>query len=602
MRRLLFMLHRRAVIKSVRFWIRHLDEKSLFLVLAVFIGAAAAILAALLHWLVGALIRFDLWAHIKSGNSIWAAGAVMLLPLVGLAASFLVQKTMGGPRYAKSLSLLILSLHRRRCAIPITETVSHLLSSGLAVGLGGSAGLEAPSVLTGAAVGANTASFLHIDRRKRPLLLGCGAAAAIAAIFDSPVAGVLFAAEVLLPEFSVSALVPMLMSSAVSTVVSRLLIVKSQFFLAQNAPWQPEAVPFYILCGFVCALVGVFVIHTAYTLSSKLKKNFRNQWSRLVFGGIMLCALLTSFPFLRGQGYWYIEKLYTGELDRLIASAPLLALLPSVGGQVALMLAVAVFVKVIASVLTVDSGGDGGIFAPSMFIGAFTGFAFARLVNTTGLMQLQECNFVAVGMCGVFAAVMRAPLTAVFLIAEVTGGYVLLVPLMIVSSSAFFSARLFEPSSIYSKALVDAHLLGTDRDQELLKRQPVRLNIERFYHAFAPRDGMDKLTALVERTADAVFPVLDDSGRLLGVIHLNKIMSAMLEPQLHSLLLACDLMVPPRGMLSPDDDLALAMKYFDQYNSAFLPVCDKDGLFHGFVSKEKVFAKYRSMVREADAF
>ena len=484
----------------------------------------------------------------------------------------------------------------------MVELFNHMLSSALSVGLGGSAGLEAPSVLTGAAIGANSAGFLHIDRRHRSLLVGCGSAAAISAIFDSPIAGVLFAAEVLLPEFSVSALIPMIMSSAVATVVSRQIIGDNQFFLAINAPWQTNAIPCYFLCGIFCALVGVYVIKAAYFTSAQLKSRFRNPWLRLFAGGSVLCLILLMFPLLRGQGYLYIEKLFTGDMAGLVASAPLLGWIPSQSALLVILVAVVILGKVIASVLTVDAGGDGGIFAPSMFIGAFTGFAFARLVNLTGVIQLQEYNFVAVGMCGVFTAVMRAPLTGIFLIAEVTGGYILLVPLMIVSSVSWFVARFFEPNSIYRKALVENNLLDDDRDRTMLRRLPVRLLLSRDYHVLKLNDPLQKVTGLVERTPEEIFPVLDDNGKLIGVVHLEKILAVMLNPKVYSLLVVFDLMEPPLGIVSPDDDLAWAMANFEKHNLAYLPVCDASGTFHGFIAKASIFNRYRRMVRESDSF
>ncbi len=604
MKKFLLRLHRRFILRTVRFWQTRWGERSLIILLAILIGAAAAIAAALLHMLVTRLEAFGIWLagtpHDDHGLG-WL-GILLVLPLAGMLLSFLVQRYLGGPRYAKSLSPLILALNRRRTGIPAVEIFNHMLSSALSVGLGGSAGLEAPSVLTGAAIGSNSAGFLHIDRRHRSLLVGCGSAAAISAIFDSPIAGVLFAAEVLLPEFSVSALIPMIMSSAVATVVSRQIIGDNQFFLAINAPWQANAIPCYFLCGIFCALVGVYVIKAAYFTSAQLKSRFRNPWLRLFAGGSVLCVILLVFPLLRGQGYLYIEKLFTGDMEGLVASAPLLGWIPSQPALLVILVVVVILVKVIASVLTVDSGGDGGIFAPSMFIGAFAGFAFARLVNLTGVIQLQEYNFVAVGMCGVFTAVMRAPLTGIFLIAEVTGGYILLVPLMIVSSVSWFVARFFEPNSIYRKALVENNLLDDDRDRTMLRRLPVRLLLSRDYHVLKLNDPLQKVTGLVERTPEEIFPVLDDSGKLIGVVHLEKILAVMLNPKVYSLLVVFDLMEPPLGIVSPDDDLAWAMANFEKHNLAYLPVCDASGTFHGFIAKASIFSRYRRMVRESDSF
>lgn len=604
MKKFLLRLHRRFILRAVRFWQTRWGERSLIILLAILIGGAAAFAAALLHTLVTRLEAFGIWLagtpHDNHGLG-WL-GILLVLPLAGMLLSFLVQRYLGGPRYAKSLSPLILALNRRRTSIPVVELFNHMLSSALSVGLGGSAGLEAPSVLTGAAIGANSAGFLHIDRRHRSLLVGCGSAAAISAIFDSPIAGVLFAAEVLLPEFSVSALIPMIMSSAVATVVSRQIIGDNQFFLAINAPWQANAIPCYFLCGIFCALVGVYVIKAAYFTSAQLKSRFRNPWLRLFAGGSVLCLILLMFPLLRGQGYLYIEKLFTGDMAGLVASAPLLGWIPSQSALLVILVAVVILGKVIASVLTVDAGGDGGIFAPSMFIGAFTGFAFARLVNLTGVIQLQEYNFVAVGMCGVFTAVMRAPLTGIFLIAEVTGGYILLVPLMIVSSVSWFVARFFEPNSIYRKALVENNLLDDDRDRTMLRRLPVRLLLSRDYHVLKLNDPLQKVTGLVERTPEEIFPVLDDNGKLIGVVHLEKILAVMLNPKVYSLLVVFDLMEPPLGIVSPDDDLAWAMANFEKHNLAYLPVCDASGTFHGFIAKASIFNRYRRMVRESDSF
>ncbi|MBO5763482.1 MAG: chloride channel protein, partial [Lentisphaeria bacterium] len=500
---------------------------------------------------------------------------------------------------AKSLSPLILALSRRRNNIPVTETFTHIISSALSVGLGGSAGLEAPSVLTGAAFGANTASYFRIDQRHRSLLLGCGAAAAISAIFGSPVAGVLFVAEVLLPEFTGSSLVPMVMSSAVSAVVSRMLMGDHQFFLAINAPWRTDAVPCYVLVGIFCGLVGVYIVKGAYRLSKELKGRFRNPWHRFAAGGSVLAILLFCFPALRGQGYGYIDRLFHSDLEGLAQQGffsgadalPVWAML--------ILLVLIILLKLIASVLTVDCGGDGGIFAPSMFMGAVAGFVFARAVNLTGLIELQEFNFVAVGMCGVFSAVMRAPLTGIFLIAEVTGSYILLVPLMIVSAVSCLTARLFEANSIYRKVLVESNLLSTDRDLSMLRRMSVRLNIIRKYHPLPANAPLESVIAVVERTRDEFFPVLDENGKLQGVVYLTRILAAMLNKEIYDHLLVFDLMEMPDCVLSPDDDLSVAMKGFEECNVGLLPVCDKEGVFLGFVGKVPIFNQYRRLVKEA---
>ena len=455
-------------------------------------------------------------------------------------------------------------------------------------------------MLTGSAIGANTASLFGIEKSRRNLLIGCGAAAAISAIFKSPIGGVLFAVEVLLPEFRVAALIPMLISSAVAAVLSRVLTHESALFhMTVNMPWRTNAVLCYVLCGALCALVGVYVIRCAYLLGGWLKRRFTSAWLRLISGGAALCILLAVFPLLRGQGYWAVEEIFRGDLDKLCESSPILSFLPGTMAVVISLFA-AIFIKVVTSVLTVDSGGDGGIFAPSMFIGAFTGFAFARLVNLSGVIELQEQNFVIVGMCGVFTAVIRAPLTGIFLVAEVTGGYILLVPLMIVSAVSWFVTRLFEPESIYRKALVENKLLYDDRDRALLQRIPVRLCLSSDFLPLRADDPVLKVNELIASTRYKIFPVLTANGTLQGVIRVEQILSVMLDPALARSLVVFDLMETPSGVISIDEDVAAAMAHFERCERPYLPVYAANGRFAGFIFKDNCLAKYRALIREID--
>ena len=583
----------------------HAGSRGVLLCISIVIGILAATAAAALHWLVHTLSEFS--ARIQTGavaSGDWKYILLFfLLPFIGISLAYMVQRLIGGPRYAKSLSPLILALSRRKTAIPFPETFSHMLSSGFSVGLGGSAGLEAPSVLTGSAIGANVARYLRITPQQRTLLLACGSAAAISAIFNSPIAGVLFTAEVLLPEFSVSALVPMVMSSAVAAVTSRVLMGTLAFFPATQAPYHTEEVPYFFLCGVVCAGVGVYIIRMAYRAGALLKKKFRQPLLRLAAGGLLLAGLLFFVPVLRGQGYSMIASLFrigNGELQ--FTNTASWQFWPENPWLILLLLAGVVLLKVIATVLTVESGGDGGIFAPALFMGAVTGFTFAHAVNMTGIIQLQVVNFIAVGMCGVFSAVMRAPLTGIFLIAEVTGGYILLVPLMIVSSVSCFIARFAEPNSIYHKVLVENKFLDNDRDQSMLRRLSVRQNVIRRYHALPENAPLESVIEMVEHTGEEIYPVLDDSGKLLGVVYLQRILNAMLNREVYSHLLVFDLMETPPCILRPEDDLAVAMEGFEMTKMDCLPVCLPDGTFQGIVYKDPIFAQYRKLVRDADAF
>ena len=592
----LLNLRRWIVLRTERNLTRKFGAKALDVPLAMLVGAFAALVAASLHTLVSLLEKFNNW--MRSSASPWLFVLFMLMPFVGITLSCLFQSYCGGKRYAKSLSPLILSLHRGQTRIPFSEIFTHVISSAISVGCGGSTGLEAPSVLTGAAVGSNTASFFGIDRRRRLLLTGCGGAAAIAAIFQSPVGGILFAVEVLLPEFSVAALVPLLISSAVAMVVSRSLFPHEQVLYVVNPPWRTDAIPFYFLCGIICAFVGVFVIRSVYKLTGAIKKHLQTRWRKLIFGGLILTVILALFPVLRGQGYSFIAQLYSGDLSTIGDSSPVLNYFPLVV-RLVIIIIIAILLKTLTAVLTVDSGGDGGIFAPTMFVGAFVGFAFARLVNLSGIAELQEANFVVVGICGVFSAVLRAPLTGIFLIADVTSSYILLVPLMIVSSVSWFIARLFEPHSIYNKALAESRLLLPDRDHTMLQRLSVRLCVDREFVALdaeRPMICMREITGF--GSSQEVFPVLDEKNHLAGVVHLEKLLPVLLDDKLNSSLLIFDVMERPCGEIAVDADLAEAMHNLERFKLEHLPVKGKNGEFIGFVSRNAIFRLYRSLIKE----
>lgn len=592
----LLTLRRWIILRTERSLSRRFGAKALDVPLAMLIGVLAALVAASLHTLVSLLEKFNNW--MRNSASPWLFVLFMIMPFIGVALSCIFQRFCGGPRYAKSLSPLILALHRGQTRIPFSEIFTHVISSAISVGCGGSTGLEAPSVLTGAAVGSNTASFLGVDRRRRLLFTGCGGAAAIAAIFQSPVGGILFAVEVLLPEFSVAALVPLLISSAVAMVVSRSLFPHEQVLYVVNPPWRTDAIPYYFLCGIICAFVGVFIIRSVYKLTGVMKKYLHSRWQKLFVGGAVLTIVLALFPVLRGQGYGFITQLYSGDTSEIGNSSPILAMAPWVV-RLVIIIGVAILLKAMTAVLTVDSGGDGGIFAPTMFVGAFVGFAFARLVNLSGIAELQEMNFVIVGICGVFSAVLRAPLTGIFLIADVTGSYILLVPLMIVSSVSWIIAKIFEPYSIYNKALAESKLLLPDRDNTMLQRFSVRLCIDREFIALDPERALKKMSDVVGfGSSQEIFPVLDENKQLMGIVYLEKLLPVMLDEKLAKSLLVFDLMERPKAEISIDADLADAMKFMERFKLKHLPVKGKGGEFIGFVSRSSIFRLYRSMNKE----
>jgi len=577
---------------------KSLGEKGFFIIVGLLTGIISGLAAAAVKYIVESFHTLPALLN-NHGLSI----ITFLLPLLGITGAYLIARSLAGKNtYEKSLSSLIHQLSINRPDMPWYKTFSHLLTSGLAVGCGGAAGLEAPIVMTGAAIGANTGKLFRLDPKQKTLLLGCGAAAGISAIFNSPIAGVLFVAEVLLPEFSVSALVPVLLASATSAVVAKALH-SEQLFLLVSDNWAMNAIPWYFLLGAICALTGVYMIRTSYMLSALIRTKLSKPLLRLVVCGLLLCVLLAVIPATFGEGYSLVKILFTGNYGELPALGLSLGGSCSSTGMLMFIGAAAILLKVVGTTLTVEGGGDGGIFAPSMFAGAFTGFVFAHGINMTGITQLNEPNFIAAGMCGVFTAVMRAPMTGIFLIAEVTGGYILLIPLMIVSAIAFFAARYFEPYSVYTKTLAERHMLFEDKDHAILQRITVSSIIERNFTPVHKDESFRRLADLISTTSSTIFPVLDSGDILIGVAKLESIRSVLLTQEAYELLLVYDVMDEPKGVLHPDDPLTRAMSHFEIFDQAYLPVSDQNGRYVGFVSKAGVLTQYRSLVKQqAPAF
>lgn len=412
-------------------------------------GAAAVMMRAFVHWLP----QIPAWCADHNLGAL-----TVLIPAFGVTIAYGLQLLINGSYIEKSLSPLIYSLSVNRYYRRWRSTFSHIFTAGITVGLGGSAGLEAPIVLTGAAIGSKVGSFLRVIREHRGLLLGCGAAAGIAGIFDSPIAGVLFAAEVLLPTFSVGALIPVLLSAALAVMVSKMVFHSPALFYIMTTNWNSEALGYYVLLAAICGLVGVYMIKVTYSLGGWLKDTF-SQGQRLLFGIFGLSVIIFLFPMLYGEGYVMIQDLFNGNPHLVFQKSVLYSLFDNPAYLLLILSAAAIFLKVFAAVLTIQCGGDGGIFAPSLFTGAYLGFVFAKLINLTGFTELQEPNFVAAGMCGVFTAVIRAPMTGIFLVAEITGGHMLLTPLMVVAAISYFTARYFEPHCVYTRVLWEQGLM-----------------------------------------------------------------------------------------------------------------------------------------------
>jgi chloride channel protein, CIC family len=423
--------------------ILRLPKLTLLILICILIGIVAGISAFLLKSLLQYVHHFiQLFGNQNVSNIL-----LLVLPITGLFLTVAYVSIFHKSGLKKGISQILHSIKNKSGTIERNQTYGHIFSSSLTIGFGGSAGFEAPIVATGSAIGSNIARYFKFVNDERALLLASGAAAGISAIFNAPIAGVLFAIEVLLVGMSVSAFIPLLLASATAAIVSKILFQGQLFVLITN-DWKLNAIPIYILMGAIAGLYSVLIIRQTIKINQKFAK-IQNKWIRVGIGGVLLSSLIFIFPSLFGEGYFSIQSILNFQKVSIINSS----LFPVDGIFLFIAIIILLFVKIYATGITISAGGNGGIFAPSLFMGGFLGFLIASAINATGLMELNVINFTVVGMAGVLSGVIKIPLTAVFLIAEITGGYVLFVPLMIVSASSYFISSYFEHKSIYTKEL-----------------------------------------------------------------------------------------------------------------------------------------------------
>lgn len=571
-----------------------LGEQNYIILLSVLVGLLSGVAGALMKT-VEHFVQ-SLVSYIPSDAS-WVVWVLPATPAVGVFFCIFVAQVVMHGKYERGLAGVIMSVKNRTGAVPLHKTFSHIITSGVSVGLGVSAGLEAPVAQTGAAIGSNVARSLLLNHETRILLLACGGAAGISAMFNTPVAGAFFAMEILLPKTAsaIPAIIPLILSSATALLVSQHIYPPRpyDFDLLQ---WNVRAVPYYVILGAAAGLVSVFVIRM-YTRISKQYGRIRNPWVKGLIGSAILYLAILLFPALRGDGYPFISRLLSMP-EALYETSPLAALFSN--PWVFLLLTfLLVFLKAMTSISSLECGADGGIFAPSMFIGAFLGYSISKLVHLSGLAwgdYISEMNFLAIGMGGVLAGVMHAPLTGIFLIAELTGGYKLFIPLMIVSALSTFVCRKLCTYNVY-KTMILFHGGDPDgtRDADALTRAIPDDLVEKDYLPLSETDSMRSVLHSVMKTHQNVFPVLDSDNRLAGVVTLDNIRHYLLETSLYDVALVFDIMRPPEAILKPGDTLGRAISLFEKHRETAVPVV-KDGICLGFVTKDRVLDRYRYLI------
>jgi CIC family chloride channel protein len=525
----------------------------------------------------------------------------LLLPAIGLLLTVAYQHLINRDHMQKGIGNILMNIKKNKAHIPHDNAYAHLISSSLTVGFGGSSGLEAPIVVTGAAIGSNTARFFNLSNYEKTVLLAAGSAAGIAAVFNSPIAGVLFALEILIGEITIPTFIPLLIASATGVVVGKLLHSRQLFHLVTEG-WLMNALPFYVILGILSGLVAVYINKVAHSLESGILKK-QNRYIRAAAGGLMLGALILLFPPLLGEGYHYLQAILNGNIEVLKEeslyadwlSDPILMLF---------FIAALVLIKIVAAGITLGAGGNGGTFAPTMFTGAFLGLLLAYGVNQTGLIHLNTSNFIAVGMAGALSGVLHAPLTAIFLIAEITGGYLLFIPLMIVSAISYIIARLFNPHNMYWHALIHEKDIHPGQDYSMLNNISMQDLINKDFVALNKDMPLAEFYKILSGSTANIFAVLDARQQLEGVIWMDQIRKRLFKADSTDTVVG-DVMVDPPAIISYNQPVSSVMNVFDNMDVWQLPVVNQ-GNFIGFVSKSALLTQYRQVFiqqhKEADFF
>lgn len=564
------------------------DKRNFILLCSVAIGFLAGVAAVLLKLLVETMEHFSRSiAMYLSGGYIY-----LFLPALGILLTVIYLKYINRNKMEKGIGKILFNINRKQSAMPVNNVHSQLISSSLTVGFGGSSGLEAPIVSMGASIGSNLSKWLNFTVYERKILLASGSAAGIAAVFNSPIAGVLFAFEILLGETSIPAFIPLLAASATGTIVSK-LIYSGQLFHVANHAWQYGALPFYILLGLTGGLLSCYISYMGRKLEHGIFTS-AHILVRPVLGGAILGLLIFLFPPLLGEGYYYLQEVLAGHLD-VLKQENLFTGYMNNDWFVGLFIAAIVLLKIVAAGITIGSGGNGGTFAPTLFTGGFLGLLVAYIANHTGLVNLSYTNFVAVGMAAVLSGVMHAPLTAIFLIAEISGGYGLLIPLMIVSACSYFINKYFFKHNVYWHELVKDKEIIVDKDREILDEIDLKSLVNTNFEVIFSHYKMSEAIGRFAIKNASILPVVDDEEHLIGVLVPDDMRKYLLDEQEEGLVR--DYMSEVPGVIDIDlDTMETVMERLDDLLVWTLPVV-QEGRFIGFISKSSVFSVYRSVLR-----
>ena len=573
----------------------HIKEKQFILMLSFLVGIFTALAALVLKFLIHEIQTF----LTDNFDTTEANYLYLVYPVVGIFLAGWFVRNIVKDDISHGVTKILYAISRRQGRIKRHNIWSSTIASAITIGFGGSVGAEAPIVLTGSAIGSNLGSLFKMEHRTLMLLVGCGAAGAVAGIFKAPIAGLVFTLEVLMIDLTMTSLLPLLITSVTAATVSYFTTgTEAMFRFHLDEAFDLSRIPYVILLGVFCGLVSLYFTRTMNAVENVFRR-LDNPYKKLAFGGVMLSVLIFLFPPLYGEGYDTIELLLNGttveEWDTVLNNS----VFYGHSNLLLLYLMLIILAKVFASSATNGGGGCGGIFAPSLYLGCIAGFVFSHFSNGIGsFTYLPEKNFALLGMAGVMSGVMHAPLTGVFLIAELTGGYDLFLPLMIVSVSSYLTIIAFEPHSIYSMRLAKkGELLTHHKDKAVLTLMKTENVVETDFAVVHPEMDLGELIKVISGSHRNAFPVTDKkTNELLGVVLLDDIRNIMFRQELYHRFTVSRLMTSPPAKIADTDSMEKVMQTFDDTKAWNLPVVDAQGHYKGFVSKSKIFNSYRQLL------
>jgi CIC family chloride channel protein len=570
-----------------------LTSKQFILFSSVLVGLASALAVIILKYF--ASLIFTTATAINNSNNF--KYLLIVLPVIGIVMTVLFTHKVLRDHFDKGTSKILYAIVKRSSNVPRKQMYTQIITSAMTVGMGGSAGLESPIVITGAALGSNYSRFSKLDYKTKTLLLACGVAAGISAAFNAPIAGVLFVTEVLLVDISISAFIPLLIAAATGALVSTIVLDENILLsFKQQEHFHYQNVPFYIMLGILCGFATVYYARISFHIENFFEHHKVNRYIKALGGSCVLVILIYLFPSLFGEGYESIKTLSLPDPERLLDHTLFEDLRNK---QLALLVFVssAMLLKVFATGITLGSGGNGGSFAPSLFMGAYLGFLFSRLINLFHFTHhVPVSNFTIVGMAGVLSGIFHAPLTAIFLIGEITGGYELMVPLMIVSSLSFAISKSMEQHSMEVKLLAKmGHIFTGDKDKDILSNLNIHTLIEKDFDTLHANDTLGELAHLISVSDKTVFPVISDHRELTGLLYLDQIRKVIFDKEQYQTMSVKELMTPVTQVIAPTDKMDQIMHKFDRAKAWYLPVVEH-GKYIGFISKLSLLDTYRTQL------